>query len=109
MQPTTIKDPSPGQFLADSHDAQTLRESKYPAIQYIPRKDVRMNLLARIEHASYSPVKGDSSYFSISSGGLRSINAICRYECPHAAVAASKDLLAFYSGRVDSIEVTDIG
>jgi uncharacterized protein (DUF427 family) len=34
-----------GTVLADSGDALTLREADYPAVQYIPRKDVDMTLL----------------------------------------------------------------
>jgi len=61
-------------------------------------------LLARTDHSSHCPYKGDASYFSIPSGGERSRNAVWTYESPHAAVAAIKDRLAFYPDKVDSIE-----
>ena len=35
-----------GRTIADSRDALTLREASYPAVQYVPRKDVDMALLA---------------------------------------------------------------
>ena len=93
-----------GSVIADTRDALTLREASYPAVQYIPRKDVDMSLLACTDHSSHCPYKGDASYFSIPSGGERSRNAVWTYERPHTAVAAIKDRLAFYPDRVDSIE-----
>ena len=93
-----------GRVIADTRDALTLREASYPAVQYIPRKDADMSLLARTDHSSHCPYKGDASYFSIPSGGERSRNAVWTYESPHAAVAAIKGRLAFYPDRVDSIE-----
>lgn len=122
IQPKPIKNPGPdhpitieanparvvvtvaGRVIADSLNALTLRETKYPPVQYIPRKDVDMSLLLRTDHATYCPYKGDCAYYSIPSGGERSVNAVWTYEAPYAAVAAIKDRLAFYPHRVDSIE-----
>ena len=58
-----------GKTIADTHDALTLREARYPAVQYIPRKDVDMSALTRSQTATYCPYKGDASYFSIPAGG----------------------------------------
>jgi uncharacterized protein (DUF427 family) len=93
-----------GRVIADTKDALTLQEAAYPAVHYIPRKDVDMSLLARTDHATYCPYKGDAAYFSIPAGGDRSINAIWTYEAPFDAVAEIKDHLAFYPSRVDAIE-----
>ena len=98
-----------GQVVADTRDALVLREGKYPAVNYIPRKDVDMTLLVRTDHSSYCPFKGDASYYSIPSGGERSNNAIWTYEAPYAAVAAIKDHVAFYPDRVDSIVEQPLG
>ena len=54
-----------GHVIADTRDVLTLRESIYPPVQYVPRKDVDMTLLQRTDHATYCPYKGDASYFSI--------------------------------------------
>jgi len=93
-----------GCVIVDTREALTLREASYPAVQYIPRKDVDMTLLKRTKHATYCPYKGDCAYFSIPSGGERSTNAVWTYEEPYAAVARIKDHLAFYPDRVDAIE-----
>lgn len=93
-----------GRIVADTRTALTLREAAYPAVQYIPREDVDMALLARTEHSTYCPYKGDCAYFSIPLGGERSVNAVWSYETPYAAVQAIKDHVAFYPDRVDAIE-----
>ena len=93
-----------GKVIADTTEALTLREAKYPAVQYIPRKDVDMDALTRSATTSYCPYKGDASYFGISAGGERSLDAIWTYETPYDAVAEIKDHLAFYPDRVDAID-----
>jgi uncharacterized protein (DUF427 family) len=93
-----------GRIVADTRKALTLRELSYPPVQYIPRKDVDMTLLARTDHATYCPYKGDCAYYSIPLGGERSNNAVWSYEAPYAAVAAIEGYLAFYPDRVDAIE-----
>jgi uncharacterized protein (DUF427 family) len=93
-----------GRVVADTREALTLREANYPPVQYIPRKDVEMALLARTHHATYCPYKGDCAYYSIPIGGARSLNAVWTYEAPYSAVAAIKDHIAFYPDRVDAIE-----
>jgi uncharacterized protein (DUF427 family) len=92
-----------GRVVADTRDALTLREASYPAVQYVPRKDVNMTLLERTDHETYCPYKGDCAYFSIPAGGARSTNAVWTYEAPYEAVASIKDHLAFYPDRVDEI------
>ncbi|ASG20379.1 DUF427 domain-containing protein [Nitrospirillum viridazoti] len=96
-----------GKVIADTREALSLREARYPAVQYIPRKDVDMAALERTDHTTHCPYKGDASYFSIPAGGARAVNAIWTYEAPHAAVGAIKDHLAFYPDRVDSIAESD--
>jgi uncharacterized protein (DUF427 family) len=92
-----------GHTIADTRNALTLKEASYPAVQYIPRRDVDMSALVRSEHTSYCPYKGDASYYSIPAGGDRSINAVWSYESPFAAMAQIKDYVAFYPDRVDQI------
>jgi uncharacterized protein (DUF427 family) len=92
-----------GHVIADTGNALTLREADYPAVQYIPRKDVDFSQLERTDHATYCPYKGDCSYYSIPAGGEKSVNAVWSYENPFPAVAQIKDSVAFYPDRVDEI------
>jgi len=93
-----------GRVLADTRRALTLREATYPAVQYIPRADVDMDLLERTTHATYCPFKGECAYYSIASAGQRADNAVWTYEAPYPAVSEIKEHLAFYPNKVDSIE-----
>jgi uncharacterized protein (DUF427 family) len=92
-----------GRIIADTRNALTLREATYPAVQYIPRRDVDFGALKRTEHSTFCPYKGDASYYSIAVGGDRSINAVWTYETPFEAMAKIAGYLAFYPDRVDEI------
>jgi uncharacterized protein (DUF427 family) len=94
-----------GQVVADTREALSLQEASYPAVQYIPRKDVDLTQLERTDNESYCPYKGDAAYYSIIPGGEKTVNAVWTYEQPYAAVAEIQDHLAFYPDRVDSIEI----
>ena len=65
-----------GKVIADTRHALTLREASYPAVQYVPRRDVNMAALTRSQHTTFCPYKGEASYFSIPAGGDRSVNAV---------------------------------
>jgi len=87
-----------GELIADSRGAIVLHEDSYPPVYYVPRKDVRMDRLARTSHRSHCPFKGDASYYSLKDGPE---NAVWSYEQPIAAVAEIKELLAFYPDKVE--------
>jgi uncharacterized protein (DUF427 family) len=90
-----------GRVIADTRDALTLRESTYPAVHYIPRRDADMAALVRTELSTYCPYKGDCSYYSLTDAGASGTDAVWTYEAPYEAVAAIRDHLAFYPDRVD--------
>ena len=92
-----------GQIIADTTDALILREAKYPPVQYIPRKNVRIEALSRSETNTYCPYKGEAAYFHIPAGGDRARDAIWTYEAPYDAVNSIRDYVAFYPDRVDTI------
>ncbi len=86
-----------GTVLADSERALELREGSYPAVYYVPRRDVRMERLAKTDHRTHCPFKGDASYFSIAGGAE---NAVWSYEHPYDEVASIREYLAFYPDQV---------
>lgn len=90
-----------GQVIADTREALTLQESTYPAVQYIPRKDVDFGLLERSDHSTYCPYKGDAAYYSIRAGETSADNSVWTYEAPYDAVAEIKEYVAFYPNVVD--------
>lgn len=92
-----------GRVIADTREALTLHEADYPSVQYVPRKDVDLSQLKRTDHATYCPYKGDCNYYSVPSGGKKSVNAVWTYENPYPAVVQIKEHVAFYLDRVDEI------
>jgi uncharacterized protein (DUF427 family) len=92
-----------GRVIADTRNALTLSEADYPPVQYIPREDVDLSELKRNGHGTYWPYKGDCNYYSVPSGGKKSVNAVWTYESPYPAVAQIKEHVAFYPDRVDEI------
>jgi uncharacterized protein (DUF427 family) len=53
-----------GRLLAESDRAVRLDETGAPARFYIPREDVRTDLLVRSATTSHCPFKGDATYWS---------------------------------------------
>ncbi len=93
-----------GFIVAETTQALTLQEATLPAVQYIPREDVHMDLLDPTDHCTHCPYKGDASYFTVNGGGLVRENAAWSYEEPARPVAAIKEHVAFYPEKVDAIE-----
>jgi uncharacterized protein (DUF427 family) len=97
-----------GRVIADTRRALALKEAAYPVMHYIPREDVDMSALSRTDHTTHCPHKGDAVYYSIVVGDRVSDNAIWTYEAPFDAVREIAGHLAFYSQRVDAIEILPV-
>jgi uncharacterized protein (DUF427 family) len=87
-----------GQVLAESDRAVELDEVGLPTRYYLPREDVRVELLTPSATTSHCPFKGDPTYFS--APGVK--DAFWVYEAPseHDAEPVA-GLLAPWPGRVD--------
>ena len=94
-----------GVVIADTTQALTLKEASYPAVQYVPRGDANMALLARTERTTHCPYKGDANYFSINANGKSIENSTWTYEAPFPAMAEIAGHLAFYPDKVTIEEV----
>jgi uncharacterized protein (DUF427 family) len=93
--------------IAETTRALTLKEAKYPAVQYVPREDARMELLKRTDRVTHCPYKGDANYFSILADGTALDNSIWTYEAPFPAMAEISGHLAFYPDKVRIEELAD--
>lgn len=82
--------------IADTDDAVILKEANYPPVYYLPMEDVEMSFLAKTEHHTHCPYKGDASYWSIYMDGRIEENAVWAYEDPYPTVAALRGRVAFY-------------
>ncbi len=83
-----------GTELADTTRAVELRERGYPPRQYLPRDDVRMDLLTPSDTLTHCPFKGDASYFSF--GEHKDV--AWSYESPNEEMAAIAGRVVFYRG-----------
>lgn len=91
--------------IAETSKALTLKEAKYPAVQYVPREDANMALLERTDRVTHCPYKGDASYYSVKADGKTLDNAIWTYETPFPAMTEITGHLAFYPDKVKIEEV----
>ena len=94
-----------GELIADSSAALEMHETHEgsviaPVVYYLPRKDVRMERLARSSHATQCPFKGSASYYSVKHGPE---NAVWTYEQPYDELLAIKELLSFYPDKFEII------
>lgn len=90
-----------GEIVADTNEALQLQESTYPAVQYIPFKDVVQDVLTRTDTSTYCPFKGEAGYYSVTTGGGTVDDAIWFYEQPYPAVAAIAGHAAFYPDKAE--------
>ena len=79
------------------HVRVELDETGLPTRYYLPREDVRMDLLTPSDTTSHCPFKGDATYFS--APGVE--NAFWTYEEPIDGVQEIRGLLAPWPGRVN--------
>ena len=86
-----------GQVLAESDRALELHERGLPVRYYLPREDVRMDLLEPSATTSHCPFKGDASYFSAPGAA----DAFWTYEEPIDGREDIAGLLAPWPGRVE--------
>ena len=91
-----------GEVIADTDQALTLQEATYPAVQYIPLRDVAAQRLKPSDTETYCPFKGDASYYHVvTEAGATVDDAIWTYKEPYPAVAAIAGHVAFYPDKAD--------
>jgi uncharacterized protein (DUF427 family) len=90
-----------GEALAKSDRAVRLEETGLPARYYIPRDDVRADLLRPSDHRTTCPFKGEASYWSVQVGDDMHENLVWSYESPIPDASGIAGLMCFYTERVD--------
>lgn len=92
-----------GARIADSMRALVLHETRLLPAYYFPLEDVRMDLLARTEHTTHCPFKGNASYWSVQVGGRVAENAVWAYEEPYRDAEPVRGYLSFYRDKVEIV------
>jgi uncharacterized protein (DUF427 family) len=85
-----------GELVAQSDRALVLDEAGLPPRYYLPREDVRAELLPS-DHRTWCPFKGSAGYHSIGEHE----NVVWFYADPKKRVAAIRDHVAFYGERAE--------
>lgn len=91
-----------GTVVADTNAALLLRETRYAPVYYLPREDVRMDLMQRTSHHTHCPFKGNANYWSLTVGDKTAENVVWSYEDPLPEVAELDGYMAFYRNRMDA-------
>jgi uncharacterized protein (DUF427 family) len=90
-----------GETVAETRRPFLLFETSLPTRYYIPREDVRMDLLDPSNLRTHCPYKGIASYWSVRIGDHVAKNDVWSYPEPIRECPKIKDLLCFFNERVD--------
>jgi uncharacterized protein (DUF427 family) len=96
-----------GEVVADTVRAQRVLETSHPPVYYIPREDVRMELLVACRAGSYCEWKGQAEYFDVRVGEQRAEKAAWSYPAPTPRFEVITGHLAFYCHAMDRCMVGD--
>ena len=94
-----------GATVADSALPLTVKETGHDGVFYLPRQDVRMDLLTPTNHHTHCPFKGEASYWTLTVGDRTAENAVWSYEKPYDETMELRGLVAFYADRMDEVIV----
>ncbi|HEU4514079.1 MAG TPA: DUF427 domain-containing protein [Nocardioidaceae bacterium] len=90
-----------GAVLADTRRATALLETHLPTRWYIPRADVRMDLLEPSEHRTTCAYKGNASYYSVAGAGEPGRAIAWTYPDPLHDAEPVRGLVCFFNERTD--------
>ena len=90
-----------GSLLASTDRAMRLEETGLPPRYYLPRDDVRMDLLRTTSFQTTCPFKGQASYLSVEVDGQTHEGIVWSYEKPKAEVSDIGGMLSFYPDRTE--------
>ena len=91
-------------LLASTDRALKLDETGLPPRYYLPREDVRMDLLRATSFHTTCPFKGEASYWSLEpeEGGSTTHDGIVwSYETPKDQAEQVRSMMSFYPDRTD--------
>jgi uncharacterized protein (DUF427 family) len=90
-----------GVKVAESDRPVLLDETGLPTRYYLPRDDVRTDLLRSTSHQTTCPFKGQASYWSVVVGDEVHDDLVWSYESPIPEAEGITGLMCFYNERVE--------
>jgi uncharacterized protein (DUF427 family) len=97
-----------GEVVADSRRPRLLFETGLPTRYYLPRMDVRMDLLRPSETVTACPYKGRTVHYDLVIGDRSVPDIAWSYPFPIPECPKIENLVCFYDERVESIVVDDV-
>ena len=89
--------------IVDTHRPTLLFETRLPTRYYIPKLDVRMDLLIPTDTVTGCAYKGFAEYWSVDAGGETVKDLAWSYKTPLPENVKIAGLVAFYNERADLI------
>lgn len=90
-----------GVTVADTTNGRFLFETGLPPRYYLPKTDVRMDLLTPTATVTACPYKGVARYWSVNVNGISYEDIVWGYDFPLPESHKIAGLVAFYSEKVD--------
>jgi uncharacterized protein (DUF427 family) len=90
-----------GQTVAETTRARVIFETGHPPRWYMPREDVRADVLVESDHRTGCAYKGYASYFSLRAGDAEEEDLVWFYPEPLRDAERVRDYLCFFNERVD--------
>jgi uncharacterized protein (DUF427 family) len=97
-----------GETVADTRRPRLLFETGLPTRFYLPRMDVRIDLLVPSETVTACPYKGRTVHYDLRLGDQTWSDVAWSYPFPIPECPKIENLICFYDERVDSIVVDDV-
>src|SRR5437868_195207 len=96
-----------GEVVAETTRPRLLFETGLPTRYYIPKVDVRLDLLTPTNTTTRCPYKGKASYWTVNVGGKEFTDIVWGYPAPIPECPKIENLLCFYDEKVDAVYVDD--
>lgn len=90
-----------GVTVADSTSGRFLFETGLPTRYYLPKSDVRMDLLTPTEKVTACPYKGTARYWSVDAGGTTHPDLVWGYDEPLPESRRIEGMVCFYNEKTD--------
>ena len=90
-----------GETIAETDRPVLLLETGLPHRYYIPKNDIRMDLLQASEKRAASPYKGEAHYYGVEAGDELVEDLGWSYKYPTAEASKIANYVCFPQGKVD--------
>ena len=92
-----------GVLIAESRRPRLLFETGLPVRYYLPKLDVRLDLLTPSPTRTRCPYKGEAVYWSVQAAGDVYENIVWSYPAPIPETPKIENMLAFFNEKTDIV------